>query len=217
MQEGVSLVKSMNPALVKAAIEFFRPFATEIQVTAGVDNTTIVTPLRLMTLLESILSNLEVIAGAGLVGGGNLDGDVTLSVGFAELSDALDGTIGSEVMSPVRTREVLDQRPPGIPVKWLNSSGGYTALAADKGYLIGLGTGYSGDIVLPDTLPQGFAISFFNNLATSLTVTTSGTATIIVAGTGATGSKSLAAKGMFTAVNTTSSNDLWLLSGAGIS
>jgi hypothetical protein len=167
---------------------------------------------------SSIQPSYQITAGAGLSGGGAMSGSsLSLAADFASEAEALAGTVDAKAMTPERTRQTLDQRPSGIPVKVLSTNSAYTALAVDQGYIIRLNTGYSGTITLPDTLPTGHAITVFNNLTTNVSIAAGSGASILVAGTGATGNKVLAAKGVVTAVNTGGTPRLWVLNGAGLS
>jgi hypothetical protein len=165
----------------------------------------------------SIQPSYQITAGTGLTGGGAMAGSsVSLAADFASEAEALAGAADAKAMTPERTRQALDQRPSGVPVKVLSTSSAYTALAADQGYIIRLDSGYAGTITLPSDLSSGYAITLFNNLTTNVSIAAASGASILAAGTGATGNRVLAAKGVVTAVNTGGTTKLWVLSGAGL-
>ena len=177
----------------------------------------------------------SVFAGTGLTGGGLLSGNITLSLSagtitslsladsalqaadrpYASDGDAEDGTSLTAVMNADKTRHMLDNRPPGVKTRWISSGTNTTVLATDKGGFIALGGTFAGTVTLPDGLGAGMAVTVYNDKATSVSVAGSGSATLLVAGDGTTGTFTLEAKGLFTAVDTGSG--VWIVTGVGLS
>jgi hypothetical protein len=88
-----------------------------------------------------------------------------------------------------------------VKVRVLSSSGGVTPLETDKGGFLVLASGYSGNITLPDTLSQDFAVTICNDSGADRSVVAGGSATIKVMKEGTTGNFDIVADGVFTAVN----------------
>jgi hypothetical protein len=210
MQEGVNLSKSMNPFLTKGAIDFFRPYASELMVTEGTNNSSIVTPLQLAQRLSPYaLAGTQIIVGNGLTGGGLLGGDVNISLQFASEVHIQGGSDTTSVMNPLRARQMLDQRPPGIPI--LPKSSNYTVTATDNGYCVSIS---SGTLTLPTNLPAGTAITVYNNSSSSRTLTQGASLTLRVAGTTTTGSRTLGSYGIATVFYV--ATDVAVILGAGL-
>ena len=156
----------------------------------------------------------QVLPGNGLNGGGDLSGDVTIGVNWAESADALNGTNTSEVMNVALTREMLDERPPGVKVRWTNTAN-ETPVATDRGGFIGLGSTYTGDFTLPDNLGAGFAVTVFNQGTSPVDVVSGGSSYVVIAGPATAGTFTLEPKGLFTAVDT--GGGYWIVTGVGLS
>lgn len=158
----------------------------------------------------AVQSARQVLPGVGLSGGGDLSGDVTLLADFAEEADAVAGTNTTEVMNPLATRQMLDQRPPGIPVT--SKTAAYALAATDKGYTVST---TNGGVTVPSSLPAGFAATIFNNSASDQTITQGVGLTLRMAGTTDTGNRTLAGYGVCTVLYLSTS--LAVISGAGLS
>lgn len=86
-----------------------RALASQAQAEAGTDNTTVMTPLRVaQSIAARVVSiNRNVLAGAGLSGGGSLDNDVTLALNPASYAEAVAGADNTKAMTPLRVAEVM--------------------------------------------------------------------------------------------------------------
>ena len=143
--------------------------------------------------------------------------DPTIDLGaptFADNTDAENGTVTDEVMSPAVTRHMLDTRPPGIPIRFANGAG-YTVTAADNGYCIELGTSFTGTVSLPGGLPAGFSVSIYNGDTADRLINVS-TGTLNWAGEAEAGARTIAPTGLATCIRL-NATDAWVISGAGLS
>ena len=143
-----------------------------------------------------------------------IDGNwFSITVGTASTTDAALGVGQTDGITPFTLRYVLDNRPSGIPIKYLNSSGGYTVLDEDRGYLLHLGTSYSGTITIPNGLYSGHSFTIYHGGSSGdISITCSGTLTL--AGIGITGTRSLTQSSVSTFTHL--GNNVWIVSGAGI-
>ncbi len=65
-----------------------------------------------------------ITAGTGLAGGGSLASNRTISVDFAEQTDAEGGTNTTEVMNPLRTKQAFQAfQSNAMPTAWVNFNG----------------------------------------------------------------------------------------------
>ena len=61
------------------------------------------------TVTNGVYTSRLISTGGGLTGGGNLSTDRTISVDFANSSDAITGTSATKVMNPARTVDAINQ------------------------------------------------------------------------------------------------------------
>ena len=162
---------------------------------------------RTIELSEATVSSLEnadsavqpgrtITAGGGLTGGGDLSDDRTLEVDFSTNTTGAAGIAVDESINPAVLRHVLDTKPSGIPVT-STASGGRVLADADKGQIV---PASSGGWTVPSTLSAGTAVTLLNASASSQTVTQGSGVTMYHSVDGATGNRTLAARGMATVV-----------------
>lgn len=94
----------------------------------------------------------------------------------------------------------------GLPTNY--RSAGYSVAIGDMGKMVPISTG---GIAIPNTLPEGFACSLFNDSGSAQSVTVSD-ATLRFSGTSLTGARSLLPYGLASVVKVKS--DTWVISGA---
>ena len=169
-------------ALASIAVQPTRTFSTGAGLAGGGDfsaNRTIsLSASSIASLAKADLSvpvDRQVIGGHGLFGGGDLTDDISLSVNFAEEIDALEGTEADEAMNPLRTRQMLDQRPPTPPRVFVDLNGGTLNVNADAHHGRVLwnyspGTYNLSNLDAPNDREQGFWCYIVNEVDEDLTL-----------------------------------------------
>ncbi len=180
---------------------------------------------------------VEVAAGTGITGGGT-SGTVTVSVDTSVIQARVSGVSDTEigyldgVTSAIQTQldgkasatNITDAttstaaRGPGymgVPQSTAATTGAYTIVAADAGEHIY--TTATRTITIPANasvaFPVGTAITFIAAAGATVTIAITSD-TLILAGPGTTGSRTLAPFGMATAIKITSTS--WIISGNGL-
>lgn len=95
-----------------------RELASEAEAQAGVENTKIMTPLRVaQALVDRVRQTRAISTGTGLTGGGDLSADRTLGLAFATQGQAQAGLDNATVMTPLRTAEAISFALAGRPTE----------------------------------------------------------------------------------------------------
>lgn len=126
------------------------------------------------------------------------------------------GSVGGYVLSAIASLPIVASR--GIPINV--QSGDYTSDADDAGWEIqhpsGAGSGHTFTIASNAAVPYdvGTGLTFANLDSNNLSIAIDDD-TLIFAGDGSTGTRTLAENGMATAIKQTAT--VWLISGSGLS
>lgn len=95
-----------------------RALASEAEAQAGVEDTKIMTPLRVaQAIVDRVRQTRAISTGAGLTGGGDLSTDRTLGLAFASQGQAQEGLDNATVMTPLRTAEAISFALAGRPTE----------------------------------------------------------------------------------------------------
>ena len=134
----------------------------------------------------------------------------------ADLLDGLDSTAFARLSQPVASANLADAVGyKGLPINLQNSTN-YTLALSDIGKCV-FYQGTTSTITIPaGVFPDGAAISIINDSGVSRSVAPGAGATLLMAGTGASGTRTISANGWATLVKAPGS-DKWYIGGTGVS
>lgn len=192
------------------------------------------TPASIASAVGTVPTSRLIATDTGLTGGGNLSADRTLSLDTTHVRNVDhsavsistgSGLSGGGDISATRTLTVDRTGTDLAQVGYLDvppntQTGNYTLVIGDRGKAIRHpGGGGAGDTyTIPSNasvaFPTGTVVSFVNGENASISIAINSD-TLRLAGTSSTGTRTLAAFGMATAIKVDSTE--WLISGAGLS
>lgn len=134
----------------------------------------------------------------------------------ADLLDGLDSTAFARLSQPVASANLADAVGyKGLPINLQNATN-YTLALSDIGKCV-FYQGPTSTITIPaGVFPDGAAISIINDSGASRSVAPGAGATLLMAGTGASGTRTISANGWATLVKAPGS-DKWYIGGTGVS